>query len=65
MLSFSRYVAEDKLLTVKVAGVAEAFAKHEQGNTKGVKVHFGVDKSGLFHVEKSDVQFELQPEEVA
>ena len=59
-----RYVAEDKLLSVRVSGVAEAFAKHQEGNTKGVKVHFGVDKSGLFHVEKSDVHFELQPEEV-
>ena len=58
-----RQLSEDQLATVKVTGIADAFAKHEQGETKGVKVHFAMDKSGVLSIDKSDIQFELQPEE--
>ena len=58
------HIAEQELATVKVGGVAEAYAKHGQAETKGVKVHFGLDKSGIFNIEKSNIEFQLQPEEV-
>ncbi len=59
-----QFVDEEDLVTAEVTGVADAYSKHEAGVTKGAKVHFAIDKSGVFHIEKSDIQFELQPEEV-
>ncbi len=61
--AFYRFLAESNLVAVNVSEVDVAFAKHMNDSTKGVKVHFAMDRSGLFRIEKADVSFDLaQPE---
>ncbi len=43
---------------MNVKGVNELFAKYQDAESKGIKVHFRVDDSGLLNVDKIDVTFE-------
>ena len=43
---------------VSVTGVGEVFAKHLGEETKGIKVHFRLDESGILRLDKIDVTFE-------
>jgi len=43
---------------VDLAGVTEVFEKHKDEESKGIKVHFNMDESGLFQVDKIDIVFE-------
>ena len=46
-----RYLGPMNLTTVQLTGVAAALTAHSDGETGGVKVHFRMDESGLFHME--------------
>jgi hypoxia up-regulated 1 len=48
---------------VDVAGVTEVFEKHKDEESKGIKVHFNMDESGLFKVDKIDIVFEKMANE--
>jgi len=43
---------------VEVKGVKEVFEKHENEESKGIKVHFKIDDNGILNVEKIDISFE-------
>ena len=45
------YLGPMNLTTVQLTGVAAALTAHSHGETGGVKVHFRMDESGLFHME--------------
>jgi hypoxia up-regulated 1 len=49
---------------IQVQGVKEVFAKHEGQETKGIKVHFRLDESGLLRLDKVDVTFEKSAKEL-
>ena len=42
---------------MNVKGVKDIFAKHEGEESKGIKVHFRLDDSGLLNVDKVNLLF--------
>lgn len=47
----------------ELKGVQDVFAKHKDEQSKGIKVHFNMDDSGILAVDKADIIFE-KPEDV-
>jgi len=43
---------------VNVTGVKEIFAKHEDEESRGIKVHFKIDDNGILNLEKIDIAFD-------
>ena len=43
---------------VGLVGVSQVFEKHQGEETKGIKVHFKLDDSGVLRVDKIDITFE-------
>lgn len=41
-----------KISQVEVKGVKEIFEKHENEESKGIKVHFKIDDNGILNIEK-------------
>jgi hypoxia up-regulated 1 len=50
---------------VSLSNVEDIFKKHGTDDSKGIKVHFKLDDSGILHLDKIDVSFEkiTEPEE--
>ncbi len=47
-----------------LSNVKEVFARHEGQESKGIKVHFRIDESGVLHLDKVDVTFEKSAKEL-
>lgn len=45
---------------VDVTGIKEIFGKHSIEESKGIKVHFRIDDSGVLNLEKIDISFEKE-----
>eukprot|EP00048_Salpingoeca_helianthica_P015533 m.227254 g.227254 ORF g.227254 m.227254 type:complete len:992 (+) comp17162_c0_seq1:14-2989(+) len=55
------YVGETTLLSATVDQVAAAFDAHSQDTPKGIKAHFRLDESGIFHLDAATALFEPKP----
>jgi len=53
-----RILGSLNITQVKVNGVADIFSKHQTEESKGIKVHFKMDDSGLLNLDKIDISFE-------
>ncbi len=48
------------LSEIKLAGIKDMYAKHESEESKGVKVHFKLDESGIVKLDKvSNAEFTI------
>lgn len=52
------YPENDNLMKVKISGVSKALTDNENKQTKGIKVHFKMDESGIFSYTKVESLFE-------
>ena len=48
---------------VQLKGVEEIFEKHKGEESKGIKVHFKMDDSGVVELDKIDISFEKEAKE--
>lgn len=48
---------------VQLKGVEEIFEKHKDDESKGIKVHFKMDDSGVVELDKIDISFEKEAKE--
>ena len=55
---YMRVMGSSNISQVSVTGVGEVFAKNLVEETKGIKVHFRLDESGILRLDKIDVTFE-------
>ena len=51
MTNFSS-IGSLNLTHIEIKGVKEAFEKHKDETSKGIKVHFNMDDSGILNVDK-------------
>ncbi|OQR67435.1 hypoxia up-regulated protein 1-like [Tropilaelaps mercedesae] len=53
---------KSNISSVLVKGVAEALKKHpsDEAESKGVRIHMGMDASGIFHIEHAETLFEKE-----
>lgn len=53
------------IMKIELSNIDEAFAKHasDSAESKGIKVHFRMDESGILTLENSEASFEIEYEE--
>lgn len=59
----SRRIGSSNLSQVEVTGVKDVFAKHENDESKGIKVSFRINDDGILNLEKIDIAFETDSKE--
>lgn len=58
----SSLLGTQNISQVRLTGVKEVFEKHAGEESKGIKVHFRLDDSGILRVDKVDITFEKKQE---